>query len=126
MITITGEFYSSKNSQTIVQRANGGRFIMKNKNADREQKEFQWQLKQDAVIKEWERMKAGKEYPLKVQFKLYRRTRRAFDFVNAVQNFCDAMTKEGYWPDDDCYHMIPVFVPHEVDPDNPRCEVEIL
>ena len=124
MITITGEFYSSKRLTMVRSPKTGKFFPMKNKNAYAEYEEFLHQL--NARRAEWEVMKEGKPYPLRVQFKLYRSSKRRFDFINIIQNIADAMTKSGYWPDDDANHFCPVFVPHETDPTNPRAEIEIL
>lgn len=123
-ITITGEFYSSKRVKMVQNRKTGKFFPMKNDNAYHEFEEFMYQLQQ--LRPEWEKMKADKPYPLRVQFKLYRSSRKRFDFINIIQNIADAMTKSGYIPDDNANFFCPVFVPYEVDKDNPRCIITIL
>lgn len=64
-------------------------------------------------LKEWERMKKGKQYPIKVGFYFYRDSRRRWDFVNIVQIIADMMQEYLYIPDDDTKHFIPVYLGEE-------------
>lgn len=64
-------------------------------------------------LQEWECMKKGKQYPIKVGFYFYRDSRRRWDFVNIVQIIADMMQEYLYLPDDDTKHFIPVFLGEE-------------
>lgn len=64
-------------------------------------------------LQEWERMKKGKQYPIKVGFYFYRDSRRRWDFVNIVQIIADMMQEYLYIPDDDTKHFIPVYLGEE-------------
>lgn len=65
-------------------------------------------------LKEWEKMKKGKGYPIKVGFYFYRDSRRRWDFVNIVQIIADMMQDYLYIPDDDTKHFIPVYLGEEL------------
>ncbi len=123
MIIIYGELYSSKNSRNTVKV--GKRLIpLKSKNAKSQEKDFALQL---SVL----RMKFLKEtrgavLPLKLQFKIYRRTHGKFDYVNIVQGLLDAMVRARLIHDDDANHVIPSFAPYEKDQANPRTEITVL
>lgn len=120
VITIYGELYSTKNSKRIL-RAGNRLFIAKSAVSKAHDKQIEQQL----VIyrKKWESLCAGKKYPLKVIFKIYRKTKRRFDYINIIQGVCDCMVRCGWLPDDDADHIIPCFEPYEVDSKNPRCEI---
>ena len=64
-------------------------------------------------LQEWENMKKGKQYPIKVGFYFYRDSRRRWDFVNIVQIIADMMQEYLYLPDDDTKHFIPVYLGEE-------------
>lgn len=125
MITIQGEIHSSKNSRSILPTKSKRRpFVLaKSKNAKADEESFAIQL--NAQRAEWERMIAGKKYPLSVCFRFRRATRRKFDYCNMAQGVQDAMVKAGYIHDDDADHLLPVFVPYQVDKDNPGCDILI-
>lgn len=104
---------------------NGRNVVLKSKNAQRQANvDFPYQL--SAVRHSFKKMIQGKVLPLKIQFKIYRRTHGRFDYVNIVQGLLDAMVRADLIPDDDAKHIIPVFVPYEKDENNPRTEVTIL
>ena len=122
-ITILGELYSSKNSRNTVRV--GKRLIpLKSKRAKSQEADFHFQLL--AQRKQFSEAMRGKEFPLRIQFKIYRRTHGRFDFLNITQGICDAMVRAQIIPDDDAKHLIPVFVPYEKDEKNPRTEITIL
>lgn len=73
----------------------------------------------------WLRMAEGYEKPLKVVFKIYRKTHRKFDYVNIIQGLQDLMVKCGWLPDDNADEIIPVFQPYDVDKNDPRVEIFI-
>lgn len=124
MITLNLELFSSKNSMKIIRLRNGRQLVVKHDRARKQEKEFKELL--DANKEEWDRMTKGKEYPLKVQFFVYRKTKRIWDWLNIIQGLADAMTKAGYWPDDNTNYFTPVFKGWAVDKDNPRTEIEVL
>ena len=133
MITIYGQLYSSKNHRQLFKNKSTGKmFIAKPQKAKAAEDGLMVQLKTNK--QRWRMMIALKEklfspdgyYPLRVQFKIYRKNNQRFDYVNIVQSLADQMVKAGYLPDDNADYFIPVFVPYEVDASNPRCEIQIL
>jgi hypothetical protein len=125
MIVIQGEIHSSKNSRRILPTKSKARpFILaKSKNSKADESSFALQF--NTQREEWERMIAGKKYPLSVCFRFRRATRRRFDYCNMAQGLLDAMVKATYIPDDDADHVIPVFVPYQLDKENPGCDILI-
>lgn len=124
MITIFGELYSSKNSRTGIM-VGGRNVVLKSKKAQRQADvDFPYQL--SAVRQQFRRLIKGRVFPLRLQFKIYRRTHGRFDYVNIVQGLLDGMVRAELIPDDDAKHIIPVFLPYEKDKDNPRTEITIL
>ena len=121
-ITIYGELYSSKNSKRIVKFGNKMALI-----ASKQYMASVKPIEQQLVLNrgKWLRMAEGYEKPLKVVFKIYRKTHRKFDYVNIIQGLQDLMVKCGWLPDDNADEIIPVFEPYDVDKDNPRVEIFI-
>lgn len=127
MLTIPIELYSSKNSRRILRnRKTGKPFTKKSKKAEQNFTDLCWILSDKERKQAWAEMEEDKEYPYVVEIKIYRKTHRRFDFVNIIQNLADALVKNGYLPDDDANHFIPVFLPYEKDKANPRVELEIV
>lgn len=121
-VVILGELYSSKNSRRILRA--GNRFIVaKSAVAKGQESELIFQL--NILRREWQKLIEGKKYPLEVVFKIYRKTKRRFDYINIIQNLQDCMVKANWLPDDDMEHLLPVFEPYEVDKKNPRVEIFI-
>ena len=122
MITIYGELYSSKNSKRIVKFGNKMALI-----ASKQYMASVKPIEQQLVLNrgKWLRMAEGYEKPLKIVFKIYRKTHRKFDYVNIIQGLQDLMVKCGWLPDDNADEIIPVFEPYDVDKDNPRVEIFI-
>jgi Holliday junction resolvase RusA-like endonuclease len=112
MITIHGEIHSSKNSRRVFRRGNRT-IVAKSSAAKADEEMLSVQLK--TQVDQWEKMTAGKSFPLFVAFHFTRRTRAKWDFANLVQGVADAMVKAGYLPDDDVMHFIPVYGGHSVD-----------
>lgn len=122
MITIYGELYSSKNSKRIVKRGDKP-FLIASDAYLAHKKALQQQL---VYMKyEWSIEKVGAVKPLKIEFKIYRKTKRRFDYVNIIQGLLDCMTDCRWIDDDNADEVIPVFLPYEVDPKNPRVEIKI-
>ncbi len=124
-ITLPIELRSSKNERMIVYNKKQGRpMIMKKPIARIEENQLSTLL---AINRRtWEKMVEGKQYPLKVGFYMYRKTRRRFDWINLLQGIQDAMTKAGYIPDDNANYLTPVCLGWTVDAANPRVEVSVL
>lgn len=122
MITIYGELYSSKNSKRIVKFGNKMALI-----ASKQYMASIKPIEQQLVLNrgKWLRMAEGYEKPLKVVFKIYRKTHRKFDYVNIIQGLQDLMVKCGWLSDDNADEIIPVFQPYDVDKNDPRVEIFI-
>ena len=117
MITINGELYSSKNSKQIVKRGNKN-ILIPSKAYTSHAKHLQLQL---ALFKsKWLEETKHACKPFKISFKIYRKTRRRFDYVNIIQGLADEMVRTGWLTDDCADEFIPVFEPYEVDKNNPR------
>ena len=125
MIRIHGEIHSSKNSRRAIIH-NGRNFVVKSAVAKQDEKTIGYQLMDYEKRNEWARMCMGQYYPLYVEFRFIRKTKRRWDFANLVQGVADAMVKAGYIPDDDVEHFIPVYVPHYVNKDAPGIEIEVI
>lgn len=125
MITLYGELYSSKNSRQVV-NIRGRTIVLKSKQCQRGEKEFAPQMEElrDAFVSECESQLENRK-PLKIAFKIYRKTRRRFDYVNIIQSLLDLMVKHNWIIDDNADEILPVFREYEVDKDNPRVEISI-
>lgn len=122
MITIYGELHSSKNGKSIINIKGKPMLISKKVVRDSEKGLLaQMILNRYKFISETKNLSK----PLKIVFKIYRQTKRRFDYINIVQQFQDCMVKSGWIPDDNANEMIPVFLPYEVDKKNPRVEVSV-
>ena len=122
-LVINGELYSSKNSRRIL-RAGNRLIVAKSAVAKAQEEELIYKLNVNRGI--WQELITGKNYPLKVEFLIYRKTKRRFDYVNIVQNLLDCMVKADYLPDDDADHIIPFFQQYQIDKSNPRVEIKII
>lgn len=122
---IDGELYSSKNSRNIIWSKTKRRyFLLKSDTAINDEKELCNKL---SMIKS--DFKSEIKYcikPLVIEFKIYRKTKRIFDYINIIQNLCDCMVKADLIPDDNANELLPVFVPYEVDKEHPRVEFRVL
>lgn len=125
-LVILGELYSTKNSRQIYKAGNGRTFVTKSLKSKEQEMSFALQLNNPVNREIWSRMVSGKQLPIKLAFKIFRRTKSRFDYLNIVQGLTDAMTKAGYIPDDDSRSMIPVFEQAEVDKYMPRTELSVL
>lgn len=123
MIVIYGELYSKKNSKRIIVK-NGRRLILPSKVYEKNKRELMWQLQ--ANKKDFAKMFEGKEKPLRIKLKIFRKTKGRFDFINCVQGIFDCMVSLGILPDDDANNLIPVFEKHEVDKYHPRVEISVI
>lgn len=119
-ITIYGELHSSKNGKMIV-NIKGRPMLISKSSVRQAEKAIQQQLILNKS--KWLRIIEGSPKPLEIVFKIYRQTRRRFDYVNIVQQLLDCMTACGLIPDDNADEMIPVFEPYEVDKTNPRVDI---
>lgn len=121
-ITIYGELYSSKNSKRIVRFGDKTALI-----ASKQYLASVKPIEQQLVLNRgnWLREIQSFPKPLKIVFKVYRKTRRRFDYLNIFQGLCDLMVKCGWLEDDNADELIPVFEPYEVDKNNPRVEISV-
>ena len=125
MITIQGELYSSKNSREIkFNRKTKKMFVGKSDVSYNNEKDLLQIL--PLYRQKFLSMLEGKEKPYRIGFKIYRKTKRRFDYINIVQNIFDCMVKSGWLEDDDANNVIPFFEPYEVDPKNPRVDIFII
>lgn len=125
IFTVNGELYSSKNSRQIFfNPKTGRRFVAKSDIAKQDERELYNKLSN--IKSSFLTVSKGKLRPLRIRFKIFRQTRRIFDYVNIIQNLLDSMVKVGLLPDDNANEIIPVFDPYELDPIKPRVEMEIL
>jgi len=121
-ITIYGELYSSKNSKRIV-RFGDRMALIASKQYMASVKPIEQQLVLNRA--KWLREIEPLPRPLKIVFKVYRKTKRKFDYLNIFQGLCDLMVKCGWIEDDNADELIPCFEPYEVDKDNPRVEISV-
>jgi hypothetical protein len=123
MIVIQGELYSSKNSKQIINR--GGRnYLIPSTQYNSHLKPIQWQL---ALFKgKWLEETKHACKPFEIAFKIYRKTQRRFDYINIIQGLADEMVRAGWLVDDNADEFLPIFLPYEVDKNNPRVEIFII
>ena len=120
MITIYGELYSSKNSKEIVKFGDKPALISSPAfRANIKPVEQQLTLLRSKWLTETKNLST----PLKIVFRIYRKTHRRFDYVNIVQGLLDAMVRCGWIPDDNADIVLPVFYPYDVDNKNPRVDI---
>lgn len=125
MVVIPVELYSSKNSRQVLKAGNGRTYVAKSNIAKKQEKELTEILYY--LMPSWtQEIRKMKKFPVKIKFKIYRKTHRRFDYVNIVQNLLDCMVKAKWLPDDSADYVIPVFDNYEVDTKYPRVEIEVL
>lgn len=123
MVTINQELYSSKNHKQLFRnRTTGKIFIAKSTAALASEKTLLAELLQKK--QEFSREMAGLQSPFYCIFKIYRKNRRRFDYINIVQELMDCMTKVGIICDDNADVLIPAFEPYEIDSKNPRVDIK--
>lgn len=123
MIAIYGELYSSKNSKRIVKFGDRPALI-----ASKQYLQSIKPIEQQLVLNRYKWLAEVKDVPkpLKICFKIYRKTHRRFDYLNVIQGLCDLMVKCRWIEDDNADEIIPVFLPYKVDKCNPRVEVSVI
>lgn len=125
IFTIYGELYSSKNSRQIFfNKTTGRRYVAKSAIAQQDERELCNKLLN--IKKAFLAVTKYREKPLNIKFKIYRETRRRFDYINIIQNLCDCMVKVGLLEDDNANELLPIFEPYGVDALKPRVELEVL
>lgn len=108
---IKGNVPSSKNSKVFT-----GKFLVNSKTVQKYLKTYGKQWEDQELI---QKFKLGcKEFPIKLHMKFIRDTKRRCDLVNLAQYPLDLMVKNGWLPDDDYTHVIPVFEQTEIDKNN--------
>lgn len=124
-ITLELELRSSKNERMVIYNKKQNRpMIIKKPIARMEENKLHTLLMLNKG--KWDKMVAGKSYPLKVAFYIYRQTRRRWDWINILQGLQDAMTKCNYIPDDNSAYLTPVCLGWSVDKEHPRVEISVL
>lgn len=119
MIELPIELYSSKNHKQIFYKKNTKKpFISKSNIAMKSQDDIMKIL--PLYRRQFVKMLKGKEKPYHIWFKIYRKTKGRFDYVNIIQLLLDCMVKDNWLDDDNANEIIPVFEPYEVDNKNPR------
>ena len=123
MITIYGELYSSKNSRMIVK--SGNKMVLLKSSACRKHIK---PLEQQLILNRYKWLDELKTHqkPYRICFKIYRKTKRRFDYINIIQQLQDSMVRCLWIEDDNADIMIPVFKPYEIDSNNPRVQIEVL
>ena len=123
MITIYGELYSSKNSKRIVKFGDRLALI-----ASKAYLSSIKPLEQQLMLNKYKWLKEieNRPKPLKIGFRIYRKTKRAWDWLNIGQGISDLMVKCGWLPDDNVYEYIPMLIDWEVDKNNPRVEIFLV
>jgi Holliday junction resolvase RusA-like endonuclease len=125
-LLLYGELYSKKNSKRCFVK-NGRTYVLPSKVYEKNKKAFLQQLclSQDCKrvwqnILNFSKERQGTEYPLSLKVKIFRKTRRQFDYINIIQGLQDILVEAGYLPDDSAKYFIPSFETFEVDSKNPR------
>lgn len=120
---ISGNVPSSKNSKKIVR--NGNRSYLVDSDVT-----YKWKK---ATKQEW--IQGAEEFrdhvddysrPLHIGFYFVRSSNRKFDLINILQAPMDAMSKHGWFEDDNATIVIPHFLGYHVDKENPCMLIEIL
>lgn len=119
ILTVPFELYSSKNSKRILfNRSTGRSFVAKSKQAMQNEKDL---IQFFSLMRcQFLKMLEGKEKPYRIHFKIYRQTKRRWDWLNILQGIFDSMVKAGCLEDDNAEIVTPVFDSWEVDKHNPR------
>lgn len=116
------ELYSTKNhKQIFVSKKTGKPFVATNITAQRNCKDIITFLSYNR--QSFLAMLEGQEKPYRLHFKIYRKTRRRFDYINIIQGVCDCLVSTGCLEDDNANELLPIFEPYEVDKTNPRLEL---
>lgn len=74
----------------------------------------------------WNALIANLQPPYKIGFKLFRDSRRRYDFINIVQVLADLLVKVGYIMDDNTKNFIPYYLGEEVVEDKKLAGVYIF
>lgn len=122
MIIIEQQLISSKNSKEIYRPKGYKHFIVgKNKRALESEKNLILEL--SLKKKQFQNELRDISYPMYILFKIYRKDKTRFDYVNIIQLLLDCMVKVGIIEDDNANLLIPAFYPYEVDKNRPRVEI---
>jgi len=64
--------------------------------------------------------------PLHIGFYFIRNSRRKFDYINPAQTVQDLMVKYDWIEDDDTSNLVPYFIGHKLDKENPGVLIKVL
>lgn len=117
-IFIPGNVPSSKNSKQWT-----GRYLVHSKATQRYIKESK--IYWEKYRKQFHKMIEGRDKPYRIGFYFFRKTKRKFDLINAAQMPCDLMVKHGWIDDDNADEIVPVFLGHEHDKENPGMLISV-
>ena len=114
-IFIPGEVPSSKNRfATVANTAKGKKFVYSQFTRNYI-KATEWYYR--IFAKDFLALVGKKEPPIQVTFRVRRRTKQRFDYLNIGQIVQDMMVKSGWIEDDNSNFLIPVFDPYIHDPE---------
>jgi hypothetical protein len=128
---IPGNLISSKNSRNVipVKKPDGTvkRVPIKSKAAKDNEKALMSYFSGDKAFRSaWLERIAQAGFPVRLRVKIYRQTKARCDAGNITQNLFDCLVKSGLLPDDSMDYILPYYEPYEVDPKNPRTEINIV
>ncbi len=81
---------------------------------------FMFQLKDTGNKAKWAQIIKENNFPIHLNIKIYRKTKREFDYNNIVQGLQDMLVEAGWVDDDSAKYLVPYFEEYEVDKKNPR------
>lgn len=67
----------------------------------------------------------AKTKPFIISFQFIRKGKHKFDYINPAQTVQDLMVKHAWIEDDNASIMVPVFIPFEVDRNNPGVYIQV-
>ncbi len=128
---IPGELYSSKNSRLpLIYKDEKGKTIRKVIKSHAASAQAKRLLRlfacNPAFVASFCHEVQRMPLPIRLQIKIYRQTGRRFDYNNICQNLFDCMVKAELIVDDCADHLLPVYLPYEIDKNAPRVELRIL
>ena len=120
---IPGNVPSLKNSKRFVRLKNGITRLIPSKTVENYLKKhsFDWEKGRD----EWMKISNGLRPPYRGGMYFLRDSFRKFDYINAAQIVQDLMVRHGWIEDDNCDFLVPVFLGHKVDKNNPGVIITI-
>lgn len=122
---IAGEVPSQKNSKRIIYNRNTNSRLVISSKATMEyinKSDMQYAAFADMFRKGLK----DKEFPVRIEFTLIRKSKARFDYINILQVVCDQMVKHKWIPDDSMAYLIPVIGLYKIDKACPGVKITIL